>query len=46
MNKVELSLWIEANYPATAKSIVKRKPVYGVGVNDAHYVQPVLPGYR
>lgn len=37
MTNVELSLFIEANYPATAKSIVKRKPRYGVGVNDADY---------
>ena len=45
MNKVELSLWIEANYPVTAMSIAKRKPRYGVGENDAHYAtQPMVNG--
>ena len=38
MTKVELSLFIEANYPANAMSIAKRKPLYGVGINDAHYM--------
>ena len=45
MNKIELSIWIEANYPANAKSIAKRKPLHGVGVNDAHYAtQPMVNG--
>ena len=45
MNKVELSLWIGANYPATATSIAQRKPRYGVGENDAHYAtQPMVNG--
>ena len=45
MNKVELSLWIEANYPATAISIAGRKPLFGVGENDAHYAtQPTVDG--
>ena len=38
MTSVELSLHLEANYPATATSISQRKPLYGVGVNDANYV--------
>ena len=38
MNKVELSLWIEANYQVTAMSIAMRKPVFGIGVNNAHYM--------
>jgi hypothetical protein len=38
MTSVDLSLFIEANYPATAMSIAKRKPRCGVGVNDASYV--------
>lgn len=38
MNKVELSIHLEANYPATDWSIVRRKPVFGVGVNDADYM--------
>lgn len=38
MNKIELSRFIEANYPANAKSIAKRKPLHGVGVNDAEYM--------
>jgi hypothetical protein len=45
MTSVELSLFIEANYPATDGSIVRRKPRYGVGVNDAHYVTtPTVDG--
>ena len=45
MTKVELSLFIEANYPATATSIAQRKPRYGVGENDAHYAtQPMVNG--
>lgn len=47
MTKVELSLFIEANYPATAISIANRKPVYGIGLNDADYaVRPVVNGVR
>ena len=45
MNKVELSLWIEANYPRNKSSIAKRKPLFGVGVNDVHYAsQPIVNG--
>lgn len=45
MNKVELSLWIEANYPANKSSIARRKPRYGIGSNDAHYVTtPMVNG--
>lgn len=45
MTNVELSLWIEANYPANSKSAAMRKPVYGVGVNDVHYAsQPIVNG--
>lgn len=45
MNKVELSLFIEANYPASKLPIAKRKMLYGVGVNDAHYAtQPTVNG--
>ena len=33
--------------PATNRSLSKRKPVYGVGINDADYiVQPVIDGKR
>ena len=54
MTNIELSLFIEANYPATAISIAGRKPRYGVGANDAHYAthpivndkQIVDPAYR
>ena len=38
MTSVDLSLFIEANHPATAKSIAKRKAIFGVGANDASYV--------
>ena len=45
MNKVELSIFIEANYPTTARSIANRKPLFGVGINDAHYAtQPIVNG--
>jgi hypothetical protein len=37
MNKVELSLHLEANYPANNLSIAMRKPLYGIGVNDVDY---------
>lgn len=38
MNKVELSLWLEKNHPATSGSPVARSKVQGVGINDAPYV--------
>lgn len=45
MSKVELSLHLEANYPATAMSFAKRKPLFGVGINDAHYAtKPIVNG--
>ena len=45
MNKVELSLHIEANYPANKSSIARRKPVHGVGTNDADYITtPMVNG--
>lgn len=37
MNKIELSIFIEANYQTNNLSIAKRKMLYGVGINDAHY---------
>ena len=37
MTTIELSLFIEANYPMTGMGR-PRKPRYGVGVNDADYV--------
>ena len=47
MTNVELSLFIEANYPATAMSIAKRKPMCGVGANDAFYTTtPTVDGVR
>lgn len=47
MNKIELSIWIEANYPANKSSIAQRKPVYGIGLNDADYaVRPVVNGVK
>jgi len=47
MTKVELSLWIEENYPATDGSIVRRKPRHGVGVNDADYTTtPTINGVQ
>ena len=45
MNKVELSLFIEANYPANKSSTARRKPRYSIGVNDADYVTtPMVNG--
>lgn len=43
MNKIELSIHIEASYPANKMSIAKRKPLFGVGVNDVHYmIRPLV----
>ena len=36
MNKVELSIWIEENFKLSGRGGV-RSPLYGVGINDAHY---------
>ena len=45
MTSVDLSLFIEANYPANKSSISRRKPVFGVGANDAPYVtKPTVSG--
>lgn len=38
MNKVELSIWLEKNHPATSGSPAARSKVQGVGINDAPYV--------
>ena len=38
MSKVELSLWIEANYPRNKSSIAMRKPLFGIVLNDADYM--------
>ena len=38
MTRVELSLHLEKNYPTNKSSIARRKPVYGVGENDADYI--------
>ena len=47
MNKIELSIWIEANYPANNLSIYQRKPRYGVGINDSNYAsQPRVNGVK
>ena len=45
MTSVKLSIHIEANYPANKSSISRRKPRFGVGINDAHYAtQPIVNG--
>ena len=47
MTKVELSIFIEANYPSNKSSVARRKPLCGVGVNDADYTTtPVVDGVR
>lgn len=47
MNKIELSIWIEANYPANKLSIYQRKPRHGVGINDSNYAsQPRVNGVK
>ena len=47
MTKVELSRFIEANYPANKPSISRRKPLLGVGVNDASYATtPTVNGVQ
>ena len=38
MTNIELSLHLEKNYPRNKSSITPRKPVHGVGTNDAHYM--------
>jgi hypothetical protein len=44
MNKVELSLHIEANYPISGRG-GHRKPLFGVGINDADYAtRPIVNG--
>ena len=44
MNKVELSLFIEANYPISGMGR-PRKPLHGVGLNDADYMTtPTVDG--
>ena len=46
MTRVELSLFIEANYPISGIGR-HRKPLYGVGVNDASYVTtPFINGVQ
>ena len=53
MTKVELSRFIEANYPISGRGGV-RSPLYGVGINDARYTtnpmskgKPITdPAYR
>lgn len=42
MTNIELSLHIETNYPRNKSSIAMRKPVCGIGVNDADYVTTPL----
>ena len=45
MTNVDLSLFIEASYPINKMSIAKRKPLFGVGVNDVHYMTtPMVNG--
>ena len=45
MTKVELSRFIEANYPRNKLSIAMRNPAYGIGINDADYMtQPIVNG--
>ena len=46
MTSIELSLWIEANYPISGRG-GHRKPVYGVGTNDADYITaPMANGVK
>ena len=47
MNQIELSNYIRETFKPTARSISMRKPVFGVGINDADYMQqPVVGGSR
>ena len=44
MNKIELSLHLEASYPISGRGR-PRKPVYGIGLHDADYVTaPMVNG--
>ena len=47
MTNVELSIFIEANYPANKSSIARRNPLFGFGLNDAHHTtRPMVDGVR
>lgn len=46
MSKVQLSIFIEANYPISGTGR-PRRPLYGVGVNDADYMTtPMVNGVK
>jgi hypothetical protein len=43
----QLSIHIRENYPANSKSIGKRAPFFGVGINDSDYIsKPLTDGVR
>lgn len=45
--KVDLSMWLRANYPINKSSKSKRKTICGAGINDADYiVNPTIAGVR
>lgn len=45
MGALEKTSWLERNRPANKSSLSGRKPVYGIGINDALYcVKPRLNG--
>lgn len=47
MNSKELSDCLRANFKQGPRSLSQRKPLYGVGINDADYViQPTINGKR
>lgn len=47
MNNIELSNYIKDTFKPTARSLSMRKPVFGVGINDANYMQqPAVQGGR
>lgn len=47
VRKVDLSMWLRANYPINKSSKSKRKSICGFGINDADYVvNPTINGCR
>ena len=45
MTNIELSIFIEANYPRNKSSVAMRKPLFGICLNDVDYAtQPTING--
>lgn len=42
LSAIEKSIYLEENFQANARSMAKRKPIYGVGINDSPYMTQVM----